>query len=73
MKCQLCGVNRETVVVKAKQATIHGLMDTTFNICKECLELSHQAWLDKDFLIVKAGSNAAPHGAGHAEAHGASH
>ena len=73
MKCQLCGVDKETVIVKAKQATIHGLKDTTFNICKECLELSHQAYLDKDFLIVKGGTNAAPHGAGHAEAHGESH
>jgi hypothetical protein len=73
MKCQLCGVDRETLPVKAKQATIHGLMDTSFNICKECLDLSHQAYLDKDFLIVKAGTNAPPHGAGHGEAHDAHH
>lgn len=73
MKCELCGVEKETLPVKAKQATIHGQKDTTFVICRECLELSHQAYLDKDFLIVKAGTNAAPHGAGHAEAHGANH
>lgn len=73
MKCQLCLVDKETVPVKAKQATIHGLKDTTFHICQECLELSHQAYLDKDFLIVKAGSNAPPHGAGHEEGHGAHH
>jgi hypothetical protein len=73
MKCQLCGVEKETVPVKAKQATIHGPKDTSFNICRECLDLSHQAYLDKDFLIVKAGSNAPPHGSGHGEVHGASH
>jgi hypothetical protein len=43
-----------------------------FSICKECLDLAHQAYIDKDFLAVKAGSNAAPHGA-HGDAHGAHH
>ncbi|NYT02529.1 MAG: hypothetical protein GKC10_07220 [Methanosarcinales archaeon] len=61
MKCQLCGVEKETFPVKAKQATIHGLKDTTFHICQECLELSHQAYLDKDFLMVKAGTGGAGH------------
>ncbi len=61
MKCQLCGVDRETVPVKAKQATIFGLKDTTFNICHECLELSHQAYQNKEFLAVKAGTGGAGH------------
>jgi hypothetical protein len=43
-----------------------------FSICKECLDLAHQAYIDKDFLAVKAGSNAAPHGA-HGDAHDAHH
>jgi hypothetical protein len=61
MKCQLCGVDKETFPVKAKQATIHGLTDTTFNICQECLELSHKAYLDKEFLMVKGGTGGAGH------------
>jgi hypothetical protein len=61
MKCQLCGVEKETVPVKAKQATIFGPKDTKFSICKECLELSHNAYLDKDFLWVKAGTGGAGH------------
>jgi hypothetical protein len=61
MKCQLCGVDKETVPVKAKQATIHGLKDTTFNICKQCLELSHEAYENRAFLEVKAGTGAPEH------------
>jgi hypothetical protein len=61
MKCQLCGVDKETFPVKAKQATIHGLADTTFYICQECLQLSHMAYLDKEFLLVKGGTGGAGH------------
>jgi hypothetical protein len=72
MKCALCNVEKETVPVKLNLATIHGPKDEMFNICKECLDLAHQAYLDKDFLEVKAGTNAAPHGAhGSHDAHGA--
>ncbi|GAB6265366.1 MAG: hypothetical protein STSR0001_08110 [Methanothrix sp.] len=70
MKCALCLVEKETVPVKLNLATIHGPKDEIFYICKECLDLAHQAYLDKDFLIVKGGTNAAPHGA---DAHGAHH
>jgi hypothetical protein len=70
MKCQLCGVDKETVPVKAKQATIHGLKDTTFNICQQCLELSHETYKNKDFLAAKAGTGAAEH---HASGHGSEH
>ncbi|NPV62532.1 MAG: hypothetical protein HPY61_07865 [Methanotrichaceae archaeon] len=63
MKCALCNVEKETVPVTINLATIHGPKDTQVNICKECLDLAHQAWLDRDFLIVKAGSGAMPHGA----------
>jgi hypothetical protein len=69
MKCALCNVDKETVPVKLNLATIHGPKDEMFNICKECLELAHQAYLDRDFLAVKAGTNAAPHGAGHGAHH----
>jgi len=54
MKCQICGVDKETLPVKAKQATIHGPQDTVFHVCKECLEAAHQAYLDKEFLLKKA-------------------
>ncbi|MDD1735846.1 MAG: hypothetical protein LUQ44_05000 [Methanothrix sp.] len=75
MKCALCLVDKETVPVKLNLATLHGPKDEMFNICKECLDLAHQAYIDKDFLAVKAGSNAAPHGAhgGHDDAHGDHH
>ncbi|MHC1631858.1 MAG: hypothetical protein ACXQT4_06215 [Methanotrichaceae archaeon] len=56
MKCQLCGVDKETLAVKAKQATIRGPEDTVFYICKECLEATHQAYLDKEFLQRKGGA-----------------
>jgi len=71
MKCALCGVEKETVPVKLNLATIHGTKDENFPICKECLDLAHQAYLDKDFLAVKAGTGAAPHGSH--EAHGEHH
>ncbi len=61
MKCDLCGVDKETVPVKINLATIQGPKDSMFNICKECLELSHQAYLNKDFLAVKAGTGGAGH------------
>jgi len=75
MKCALCLFDKETVPVKLNLATLHGPKDEMFNICKECLDLAHQAYIDKDFLAVKAGSNAAPHGAhgGHEDAHGDHH
>ena len=60
MKCALCLVDKETVPVKLNLATLDGPKDEIFNICKECLDLAHQAYLDKDFLIVKGGTNAAP-------------
>ena len=72
MKGARCLVEKETFPVKLNLATIHGPKDEIFHICKECLDLAHQAYLDKDFLAVKAGSNAAPHGA-HGDAHGAHH
>ncbi|MHC1594826.1 MAG: hypothetical protein ACXQT2_05910 [Methanotrichaceae archaeon] len=56
MRCQLCGVDKETLSVKAKQATIHGPEDTVFHICKECMEVTHQAYLDKEFLLKKGGA-----------------
>jgi len=56
MKCQLCGVDKETYAVKAKQATIHGLKDTVFHVCKDCLEKTHQAYEDKEFLLKKGGA-----------------
>ncbi len=62
MKCALCNVDKETVPVKINLATIHGPKDGMVEICKECLDLAHQAYLDRDFLAVKAGTNAAPHG-----------
>lgn len=71
MKCALCNVEKETVPVTINLATIHGPKDTKVDICKECLDLAHQAWLDKDFLGAKAGTGAAPHGA-HGS-HGAHH
>ncbi|MBN1323928.1 MAG: hypothetical protein JW986_08050 [Methanotrichaceae archaeon] len=61
MKCQLCGVDKEIFPVKATQATIHGPKQTTFYICQECLELSHQAYLDKEFLLVKGGTGGKGH------------
>jgi hypothetical protein len=72
MKCALCLVDKETVSVKLNLATIHGPKDENFQICKECLDLAHQAYIDRDFLAVKAGTNAPPHGAAHGE-HGAHH
>ncbi|HOV51505.1 MAG: hypothetical protein A4E44_02210 [Methanosaeta sp. PtaB.Bin018] len=72
MKCALCLVDKETVPVKLNVATIHGPIFENYNICKECLDLAHQAYLDRDFLVIKAGTNAAPHGA-HGDAHGAHH
>ena len=68
MKCALCNVDKETVPVKINLATIHGPKNDSVDICKECLDLAHQAYLDKDFLAVKAGTNAAPHGS-HSEGH----
>ncbi len=56
MRCQLCGVDKETLPVKAKQATIHGPEDTVFHICKECMEVTHQAYQDKEFLLKKGGA-----------------
>ncbi len=55
MKCQICAVDKETLPVKAKQATIHGLKDTVFHVCKECLEAAHESYMDKDFLLKKGG------------------
>lgn len=55
MKCQMCAIEKETLPVKAKQATIHGIKDTVFNVCKECLEAAHISYLDKEFLLKKGG------------------
>jgi len=54
-------VDKEIFPVKATQATIHGPKQTTFYICQECLELSHQAYLDKEFLLVKGGTGGKGH------------
>ena len=72
MKCELCNVERETVPVKINLATITGPKDSTMNICKECLELAHQAYLNRDFLAVKAATGGAAHG-GHNSGHGGAH
>lgn len=72
MKCALCNVDKETVPVKLNLATIYGTKDENFPICKECLDLAHQAYQDKDFLAAKAGTGATPHGGAH-EAHGEHH
>jgi hypothetical protein len=55
MKCQICAVDKETLPVKAGQATIHGLKDTVFHVCKECLEAAHKSYIDKEFLLKKGG------------------
>ncbi len=68
MKCALCNVDKETLRVKLDLATIHGPKSDMFDICKECLDLAHEAYLDRDFLAIKAGTNAPPHGS-HGEAH----
>jgi hypothetical protein len=56
MKCQLCYVEKDTLPVKAKQATIFGSKDTVFHVCKECLLACHEAYLDKEFLAKKGGA-----------------
>lgn len=56
MECQLCLVEKDTVPVKAKQATIFGPEDTVFNVCKECLETCHQVYVDKEFYAKKGGA-----------------
>ena len=73
MKCALCNVDKETLPVKLNLATIHGPKYEMSDVCKECLELAHQAYLDRDFLAVKAGTNAAPHGSSHGEGHSEQH
>lgn len=60
MKCALCLVEKETLPVKLNLATIHGPKDEMFDICKECLDSAHQAYIDKDFLAVKAGNRRKP-------------
>ncbi|KUK44241.1 MAG: hypothetical protein WCY97_06700 [Methanothrix sp.] len=55
MKCQICAVDKETLPVKAKQATIHGPKDTVFHVCKECLEAAHESYSNKEFLLKKGG------------------
>ncbi len=55
MKCQICAVDKETLPVKAKQATIRGLEDTVFHVCKDCLEAAHESYSNKEFLLKKGG------------------
>ena len=55
MKCQICAVDKETLPVNAKQATIHGLKDTVFHVCQECLEAAHESYSNKEFLLKKGG------------------